>query len=305
MSDRTFPASGRPSPGTVRTPTIGGRLKTWFVDWSLALPLIALASLLLVAPAVSMILSSVTGEDGGFTLINWAKTFGSTGSQRAMQNSLLLAATVATVSTLVGTPLAWLISRMARWSRSFHLGMLNVAANFSGIGLGFAYVAALGTYGMVTLAVQNTGVVFTGLPQSSFAGLVLAYCYSNIPLFVLLSLPAMSLLRDEWWEAAQACAATRLQFWRHVGAPILMPFILADWLLIFTWSAGMYGLPVALVGEKPGAFRLVTVEMYRSLYGSFFGDHRMPVYAVLLMGLAALSLLANRFIMRRGTRWLT
>ncbi|MCW6509455.1 hypothetical protein [Lichenifustis flavocetrariae] len=288
-----------------RTLSIGERAKALFVDWSLALPLIVMASLLLIAPALSMVWSSFAGEDGHFTLANWAKTFSSAASQHAMENSLLLAATVATLSTLFGTPLSWMISRMARWSRSFHLGILNVAANFSGIGLGFAYVAALGTYGMVTLAFQNVGLGFTGLPQSSFTGLVLAYCYSNVPLFVLLSLPVMSLLRDEWWEAAQTSAATRWQFWRYIGAPVLMPFILADWLLIFTWSAGMYGLPVALVGEKPGAFRLVTVEMYRSLYGSFFGDHRMPVYAVLLMCLAAVSLLTNRWIMRRGTRWLT
>ena len=134
---------------------------------------------------------------------------------------------------------------------------------------------------------------------------MLAYEYSTVPLFVLLSLPAMALLRDEWWEAAQTSAATRLQFWRHVGWPILRPFLLADWLLIFTWSAGMYGVPVALEGDRPAAYRLVTVEMYRSLFGSLFGERRMPVFAVSLMALAVVSLLLYRLITRSGNRWLT
>ncbi len=289
---------------TRAAPALSRRVATWFVDWSLALPLIVVASLLLLAPALAMVVSSLTGDDGAFTLLNWTKTFKALSAQRAIGNSLTLGATVATVSALVGTPLSWLISRMTRLNRSLHLGLLNVATNFSGIGIGFAYVAALGTYGMVTLALKAVGLDVAPA-QSSFTGLVLAYCYSNVPLFVLLSLPAISLLRDEWWDAAQAASATRPQFWRYIGWPVLRPFILADWLLIFTWSVGMYGVPVSLVGERPSAFRLITVEMYRSLYGSMFGDRRMPVYAVLLMAIAALSLLAYRLIVRRGTRWLT
>ena len=212
---------------------------------------------------------------------------------------------MATIALLIGTPLSWLVSRMTRLNRSLNLGILNVATNFSGIGLGFAYVAALGVYGMVTLGLKALGLNIQPPAQSSFWGLVMAYEYSNVPLFVLLSLPAMSLLRDEWWEAAQTSAATRFQFWRYIGWPILRPFLLADWLLIFTWSVGLYGLPVALIGERPGSFRLVTVEMYRSMMGSLFGERRMPVYAVFLMILAAISLLTYRYIVRKGSAWLT
>ena len=67
----------------------------------------------------------------------------------------------------------------------------------------------------------------------------------------------------------------------------------------------MYGVPVALEGDRPAAYRLVTVEMYRSLFGSLFGERRMPVFAVSLMGLAILSLLLYRLITRSGNRWLT
>lgn len=278
---------------------------TWLADWSLALPLIVLAGTMLVVPVLAMVAESFTTDAGAFTLDNWTHTYAALSAQRAVGNSIGLAAAVATLALLVGAPLSWIVSRMARLSRSLHLGLLNVATNFSGIGLGFAYVAALGAFGMVTLALKRAGLDATPPPQASFWGLVLAYEYSNVPLFVLLSLPAMSLLRDEWWEAAQTSAATRWQFWRHIGWPVLRPFLLADWLLIFTWSVGMYGVPVALEGDRPGAYRLVTVEMYRSLFGSLFGERRMPVYAVSLMVLAMASLLAYRLITRRGNRWLT
>ncbi len=307
MTDRAAVDAGgagapRPAP---RPRTLAARLAEWFVDWSLALPLIGLAGVMLIAPALAMIVSSFQTDDGAFTLLNWTKTFGAASAQHAIENSLMLAVTVATIALVVGAPLSWLVSRMTRLNRSVNLGILNVATNFSGIGLGFAYVAALGAYGMVTLALKRLGLDVVPPAQSSFWGLVMAYEYSNVPLFVLLSLPAMSLLRDEWWEAAQTSAATRFQFWRYIGWPVLRPFLLADWLLIFTWSVGLYGLPVALMGERPGAFRLVPVEMYRSMIGSLFGERRMPVYAVFLMILAAISLLTYRSIVRRGNQWLT
>ena len=285
--------------------SLGARLGAWLADWSLALPLIGVAGVVLVTPMAAMILASVTDDAGAFTLANWTGTYKALSAQRAVLNTLGLAAAVATIALVVGAPLSWIVSRLARLNRSLHLGILNVATNFSGIGLGFAYVATLGAFGMVTLALKRVGIDAAPPPQASFWGLVLAYEYSNVPLFVLLSLPAMALVRDEWWEAAQASAATRLQFWRHVGWPVLRSFLLADWLLIFTWSAGMYGVPVALEGDRPAAFRLVTVEMYRSLFGSLFGERRMPVFAVSLMALAVVSLLAYRGITRSGNRWLT
>jgi putative spermidine/putrescine transport system permease protein len=279
------------------------RLKKWLVDWSMALPLLVLTSFMLVAPMVAMLIASFSSK-GQFSLANWAGTLNSSSSQRAISNSLLLGLAVATIALLVGGPLSWLISRMLRFGRAFNLGMLNVAANFSGIGLGFAFIAALGTYGMVTLVIQQFGVPFTPVSQSSFLGMVISYEYSNIPLFVLLSLPAMSLLREEWWEAAQAASATRWQFWRHVGLPILAPFLIADWLLIFTWAVGMYGLPLALVGTSPRAFRLITVEMGQSMVGSFFGVNKVPVYAMILMVIAAVTLSAYRLVIRRAVKWL-
>ena len=286
-------------------PGFGARVSTWLADWSLALPLIVVAGLMLVTPVIAMVVASLSDDAGAFTFDNWIKTYVSLAAQRAFINSLTLAATVATLALVIGAPLSWVTSRLTRLNRSLHLGILNVATNFSGIGLGFAYVATLGAFGMVTLAMKRAGLDAAPPPQASFWGLVLAYEYSNVPLFVLLSLPAMALLRDEWWEAAQASAASRLQFWRYVGWPVLRPFLMADWLLIFTWSAGMYGVPVALEGDRPAAYRLVTVEMYRSLYGSLFGERRMPVYAVSLMILAVASLFAYRRITRSGSRWLT
>jgi ABC-type sugar transport system permease subunit len=69
----------------------------------------------------------------------------------------------------------------------------------------------------------DIGIPFVPPGFGSFASLVMAYEYANVPLYVLLTLPAMSILRHEWREAAEVASANNWQFWRHVGAPILAP----------------------------------------------------------------------------------
>jgi putative spermidine/putrescine transport system permease protein len=189
--------------------------------------------------------------------------------------------------------------------RSVWLAMLNVAANFGGIGLAFAYMAALGTYGMVTLAVQDVGIPWDPPEIGSFTSLVMAYSYTNIPLFVLLTLPAMAILRQEWLEAAEVCAASRQQFWRYVGMPVLSPFLAAGFLLIFTWSIGLYGIAYALGGTaaSTGKLRLITIQVGLNLNTGVGKEERSYVLAVVLLLLATGALLLYRVTMKRALRW--
>ncbi|MFM9105821.1 MAG: ABC transporter permease, partial [Chloroflexota bacterium] len=271
-----------------------------------ALPLLVLAQLLLVLPTIVVVLQSFRGEAGGLTLANWAETLGRKSDRRAILTSLQLGALCGTVSLLIGAPLAWAISRALPAARTAWLSLLNVGANFGGIGLAFAYTAVLGTYGMVTLAVQRFGLPFTPPSSTSFTGLALAYLYTNIPLFILLTLPAMHTVRDDWMEAAEVCSATRAQFWQHVGIPVLAPFLLAGWVLIFTWTVGIYGLAYALAGSAPAApVRLMTLQIGIALNQSANGQQRAAVMAAILLIIAAVSLLTYRLILRRATRWFT
>jgi len=282
----------------------GGGLSRAVADWLPAVPLLVLAVLLLVLPTIVVVLQSVRGEAGGLTLANWAETLGRRSDRRAILTSLELGVLCGTVSLLVGGPLAWAISRALPATRVAWLALLNVGANFGGIGLAFAYTAVLGTYGMATLALQRLGIPFAPPPSASFAGLALAFLYTNIPLFILLTLPAMRVVRDDWMEAAETCAATRAQFWRHVGLPVLAPFLGAGWLLIFTWTVGIYGLAYALAGSAPSSpVRLMTLQIGIALNQSATGQQRAAVMAAILLLIATVSLVSYRLVMRRATRW--
>lgn len=275
--------------------------------WLPALPLMALAIVFLVVPTVELVVRSFYTPDLGWNLSFWQDTLTSNGSRKAILTSVRLGLVCATIALIIGTPMAWAISRMVTSKRSTWLALLNVGANFGGIGLAFGYMAALGTYGMVTLAVQKVISGFMPPEIGSFTSLVMAYSYTNVPLFVLLTLPAMGIIRTEWMEAAETCAATRWQFWRYIGAPVLAPFALAGWLLIFTWSIGLYGLAYALgrTASTTGELRLITLQIGLTLNTGAGKEERAYVLAVVLLLLATVALVAYRLMLRRALRWFT
>lgn len=272
--------------------------------WGPAIPLLVVIAALLLAPALLLIGQSLATPDGP-GLANWERVFSHEANRSAVATTLALGATSATVTTIVGGPLAWLIRGMLPVSRAGWLALLNVSANFGGIGLAFSFFATIGTQGMVTRALDAAGIVFDPPRSSSFLGLLLAYEYTNVPLFVLLTLPAMGVLRSEWFEAAEVASASRWQFWRRVGIPVLAPFLLAGWLLIFTWSIGIYSLAFGLAGNvAASSITIITLQIGDILQSDVFGRGRAAVLAVVLMTIATVSLFTYRAILRRAIRWL-
>ncbi len=276
----------------------------WLTDWLPALPLLVVAYGLLVAPIAMLIVQSVLADDGSFTLTHWITILTSRSNQTAITTSLSLGLISATISLIVGGPIAWFISRMLPLHRSLWLAILNTATNFGGIGLAFGFVAILGTYGMVTLFLQQLAIPFQPPASGSVLGLAIAYAYVNIPLFILLVIPGMGSLRQEWWEAAQISGATQWQFWRSVGLPILMPFLGAGWVLVFTWSIGLYGLPLALGSGVSRNVLLITLQIGDTLRASISGQGEAAVLATILFVLACIGLATYRCILRRAARWL-
>jgi putative spermidine/putrescine transport system permease protein len=264
-----------------------------------------LVSYCLIAPIVVLVLQAFW-VDGAPSLELWGRVLGKAANQEAIATSLGLGIASASITLVVGSPAAWLISRMLASQRAFWMGLLNVAANFGGIGLAFSYLATLGVVGMVTLMIQALGIPFDPPRSSSVAALLMAYEYTNIPLFVLLTIPAMSILREDWWEAAQVASATRLQFWRRIGLPVLAPFLVAGWLLIFTWTIGIYSIAYGLAGQSGGtAARLITLQIGTTLQSDVInGTGQAAVLSVVLLAIAVVSLLGYRRVLRRAMRWL-
>ena len=144
--------------------------------------------------------------------------------------------------------------------------MADVATNFGGAPLAFAFIVTLGSTGVVTqVLLKIFGIsLYPGFRIYSISGLVLAYLYFQMPLMVLLIQPSLLGLRKEWREASLTLGASSLQYWLRIGLPILGPALLGGFLLLFAHSFGAYATAWTLTGPD---INLVTIQIAALIRG--------------------------------------
>lgn len=245
-------------------------------------------------------------EDGRFSVNRIAALFSDT-ALNALGRSVFLSASTALLGAALGAVLAWLmVSRPATsMVRRAVLSLCSVLAQFGGVALAFAFLATIGLNGVLTLWVQEhfgwnltgSGWLY-GLP-----GLVLVYTYFQIPLMVIVFLPALEGLREQWREAAVSLGASTWQYWREVAVPLLTPAFLGSALLLFANAFAAYATAAALVSQGSPILPLLIrsaltseVVLGQSGFAYALALEMIVVVAVVMAAYSAL--------IRRTARWL-
>jgi putative spermidine/putrescine transport system permease protein len=229
--------------------------------------------------------------------------------RRAYLGSLQLSATSAVLAAVLGLALAVAVLRArpdtatGRLLRRLVLTASGVLANFGGVPLAFAFIATIGTSGVVTAVLTDT-LGFAGFSLYSMAGLTLVYLYFLIPLMVLTMTPALEALRPQWREAADNLGATGWQYWRYVGGPVLAPPVIGATMLLFATAFAAYATARALVGSS---IPLVTLQIADALSSNVVvgSENLGKALALGMVVLIGLVMAFYAWVQRRTQRWLS
>ncbi len=274
------------------------------LPWLFIGAFIAVAAAFMVAPTVMLAIQSVTGDDGHFTL-QYIAALDVYRYQVALENSLILSVASALAGVIAGGLIAHVVLSPAapRGLRSAVTSFSAVAANFAGVPLAFAFVSTLGTLGLLTLALKSVGIDLYGMGFSLFSlsGLVIVYAYFQIPLMVIIITPALLALRAEWREASENLGASTAQYWRLVGLPVLMPSLLASFILLFGSAFSAYATAYALTSGNIG---LLTTEIGNVLTGNVMVSQQTGAALSMTMIVVMVAVLVlNGLLTRRAARW--
>jgi putative spermidine/putrescine transport system permease protein len=291
--------------GNLPRPAEAGRGRRLSLVWLGTLPFFGYALLFLFLPAGQVMVGAFRDVEGGFTLDNLTTLF-----DEPYRTEFRSSIEVSLVTALLGGLLGFLIAYSAiregtpRFLRSALTTFSAVAANFGGIPLAFAFIATLGTIGVVTkFMTEQLGVnpYDHGFTLFSKTGVELAYLYFQIPLMILVISPAIDGLRREWREAAASLGASSFQFWRHVGVPILMPSLLSAVILLFGNSFAAYATAYGLTG---GSIDLVPIRIGYLLSGDVLSNpHLGQALAVGMFVVLAVMVLLYVPLQRRASQW--
>jgi putative spermidine/putrescine transport system permease protein len=270
------------------------------------LPFLVYVGIFLVIPTVTVAIGAFQDEAGGFSL-DKVQALGSDTAMRALRQSLILSSLSAAVGAVLGALLAYLVVTAPPTSimRRAVTAVCGVLAQFGGVTLAFAWMATLGFGGLLTnLLADAFGLDATGSSWLyELPGLILVYTYFQIPLMVIVFLPALEGLRPQWREAAVGLGATSWQYWTQVAFPLLRPAFLGSALLLFANAFAAYATAAALVSQGAP----ITPLLIRSALNSevVLGQANFGfALALEMVVVVAVVMTLYAWLLKRTSRWL-
>ena len=261
----------------------------------------------LLVPLIAVAIGAFQNPDnGGFTLANvkyathgiYLHGFGET---------IFLAVVSSVVPGVLGLLIAYAIWSATRATvlRQIAITASAVFANFGGVPLAFLFIATLGSSGLASRWLTDLGFnpYQHGFSLYSLSGVIVVYLYFQIPLMVLVILPALEGLRPAWREAASNMGARTWQYWRFVGGPVLFPSFLGCLLLLFGSALSAYATAEAMTS---GTIPLTAIQIGSFLNGNVLAGQQ-NVGKALGLGLVIIIAVAMglyTLLQRRAARWL-
>jgi putative spermidine/putrescine transport system permease protein len=269
-------------------------------------PFFAYIAVFLLLPTVIIAAGSFGTKSGNFTLSNFVD-INQAYLVKAFAYSTIIAGVSAVVGALAGALVAYAVVTgnprgVLRRSITSASGVL---AQFGGVTLAFAFLATVGPAGFMSELLLQRGNRF--LADSSFLyelpGLILVYMYFQIPLMVIVFLPALDGVRPQWREATESLGGSTWHYWRYVAGPLLAPSFLGCTLLLFANAFSAYATAQALVSQGSIILPLAISNLLTSETGRAQPGLAQALALSMIIIVAIVTVLYS-LLQRRTSRWL-
>ena len=269
------------------------------------LPFFAYTAIFLLVPTLIVVVGAFLDGNSRPTLGNLS-ALAQPQIVSAFINSVVLSAVTAVLGAVFGALLAYAVStaREGGTLRRMMTSLCGVLAQFGGVTLAFAFVATVGSVGFVTLWLQKIGINLAGTwLYEPDKGLMLVYTYFQIPLMLIVFLPAVEGLRPQWREAAESLGGSTWDYWRHVGGPILAPSFIGAMLLLFTNAFSAYATAAALISQGSP---IIPLQIGGTLSSEvILGQENIgKAMALGMVAIVAVVMTLYAVLERRTSRWL-
>lgn len=285
-----------------RTDGAAPAARRWSWTWLGLLPFLAFLFLFLLLPTVGIVEKAFTDVHGSFSTSAFTDAFH--GEWKSFWGSLKVSLITALLGVVFGGLLAYAVAtaRRPKWLRSLVASFSGVAANMGGVVLAFMFFTLVGRQGLATKLVTEAGwdPYAHGFSINDFWGWVVVYMYFQIPLMVLVILPAIDGLQQSWREAAANLGANSFTYWRRVGLPVLAPSLLGSFLLLFANSFSAFATAYALNTTA----QLLPVRIRSYLQNDVSGQTRAPfALAAWMIIIIAVAMTGYLLLRKRAERW--
>ncbi len=177
----------------------------------------------------------------------------------ALWISLRLASLTTAILLLIGTPLAWWLSR-SRWRFKFLVeALVALPLVLPPTVVGFYLLVALGPHGPIGALMEALG----GAPLAfTFSGLVIGSVVYSLPFVVQPLQDAFDAIGQRPLEVAATLRASPLDRFFSVALPLARHGFLTAGVLGFAHTLGEFGVVLMIGGNIPGKTQVLSIAIY-------------------------------------------
>ncbi|CAM5501341.1 molybdate ABC transporter permease subunit [Eoetvoesiella caeni] len=211
--------------------------------------------------------------------------------------TLKLATVVTAILLVVGTPIAWWLSRThSKWKGPVG-AVVALPLVLPPTVLGFYLLVVMGPQGPVGQLTQALGI---GLLPFTFGGLVIASVLYSLPFVVQPIQNAFEAMGERPLEVAASLRASPLDAFFSVALPLSRSGFLTATILGFAHTVGEFGVVLMIGGNIPGQTRVASVQIYDYVEAMEYGQAHWLAAVMVAFSFLVLLLLYTR---RRKQGW--
>jgi iron(III) transport system permease protein len=207
-------------------------------------------------------------------------------------NTLVLAISTATLTTLLGLCFALIVTR-SRFPAKRALRLLTVLPIITPpfvIGLGLILI--FGRSGVVNQLFDTVFGVQLGRWIYGYGGVLLAQVFSFTPTAFLVLIGVVEGISPAMEEASQTLRASRMRTFYAVTLPLMLPGLANAWLVSFVESLADFGNPIVL----GGSFGVLSTEIFFAVVGAQQDFGRAATLAAVMLVVALIAFTIQRAV---------
>ena len=216
----------------------------------------------------------------------------------ALWITLKLALITTLILLLIGTPLAWWLTR-SRWRHKYLLeAVIALPLVLPPTVIGFYLLVALGNQSYLTQFLSLFGI---GTLAFTFPGLVVGSVIYSLPFVVQPLQNAFALIGQRPLEVAATLRASPLDRFFTVVLPLAKPGFLTAMVLGFSHTVGEFGVVLMIGGNIPGETTVVSIAIYDHVEALEYGSAHLLSGGLLVLSFV---LLISLYALNRRSRML-
>lgn len=211
-----------------------------------AIPIIVWILLLVGIPLIYVIVLSFLSRDNlgnivfEFTLSNYRRMFDST-YLRVYINSFWLALLTATITLLIGYPVAYFIAQLDEKKKSIAIVLIIIPFWISSLLRTYGWMILLGNTGIINNLLMKLNIIKQPISMMyKFSTVLVGTAYMLIPFMIISIYNSVDKLDKSLIEASYDLGASKAKTFFRITLPLTLPGIATGFTLVFIPSLGMF-----------------------------------------------------------------